>query len=188
MLPNMPETEPAARQRKRKNYIDRWMRYRDLKPGDVIEATGAGKELVWKWRTKDNFPTEEYLAKLLALLRTERECLFSPPPGKEGEGKDGPFVGYAKEAEAGETAFSPAVPEGVIPREMIFEVLLRMEGVDRGKAELALAALIGKPIRALPKSGLPDADDQSSSAIPRRGSSASSLPATSRRARQRQTD
>lgn len=67
------------------------MEYRGLGPKDIQDATGAAKDLEWKWRKKDNFPTEEYLASLLDLLKTERECLFSPPPGGPGEGRNGSF-------------------------------------------------------------------------------------------------
>lgn len=83
--------DSSTRQRKRRNYIHAWMEYRGLKPKDIQTKTGAGKDLEWKWRKQDNFPTEEYLALLLDLFQTERECLFSPPPGKKGEGKDGAF-------------------------------------------------------------------------------------------------
>lgn len=96
MFPIMqPDQDSAARQRKRKNYIQQWMEFRGLKPKDIQEATGAGKDLEWKWRNKDNFPTEEYLSLLLDLLATDRESLFSEPPGKANEGKDGAFVSIA---------------------------------------------------------------------------------------------
>jgi hypothetical protein len=87
----MQQEESTPRKRKRKNYIEEWRLYRGLTPGDILRVTGAGKELAWRWRTKNNFPTEEYLSSLLDLLQTERECLFAPPPGGPGEGKGGPF-------------------------------------------------------------------------------------------------
>lgn len=96
----LPNEDSPARQRKRKNYIQQWMEYRDLKPKDLRDATGADKTIEWKWRTKDNFPTEEYLGLLLALLATDRESLFQPPPGKAGEGKDRAFVSVALDLQA----------------------------------------------------------------------------------------
>lgn len=185
MLGAMAQAESPSRQRKRDNYIDAWISFRGLKPGAVLTATGAPKDLVWKWRKKNNFPTEEYLASLLDLLKTERECLFSPPPGGDGEGVEGAFIGYKNETV---TESEPLKLKGTIPKEMIFEVLLRMEGVDLGRAEAALAALTGEPNRAPPTPERPAADDQSASAIPRRVSPASSPRAISRRVRQRQPD
>lgn len=98
-LPDMQHADQQARQRKRKNYIDAWIAYRGIKPGAVLEATGAGKDLAWKWRKKDNFPTEEYLSALLDLLQTDRESLFHPPPGKAGEGKDAGFQSIFAESD-----------------------------------------------------------------------------------------
>lgn len=110
MLLDMQQADQLARQRKRKNYIDDWIAYRGIKPGAVLDATGAGKDLAWKWRKKDNFPTEEYLSALLDLLQTDRESLFHPPPGKLGEGKDSGFQSVVVETDAMDRPVAVEVP------------------------------------------------------------------------------
>lgn len=73
------QPEKPKRQRRRKHFISDWMKQAGVTNADVIEATGAGKDLVSKWKNQGMVPTVEYLNSLADLFGVTPEALFRPP-------------------------------------------------------------------------------------------------------------